>query len=342
MLRMPVATLRIWEQRHCVAAPETSPAGHRLYTSADVQRLALVKQLVDLGHAIGAVAPLTPVQLREVAATHAGTLATGGAVQARRAAVAPWRVAVAGAGLAARLIRPSTAQALRRPIVVVSTVESTASLASAGSKASYQRVDALIVESPVLDTDRRARKALHRAAAARGARAIGVVYRYASTATESAWRADECALLREPNDDGAFAAWLRALAVEPEGDPAGHRSGRRDRGKAGDPARAASNRAARNALALTVEPVGPRRYDDAALAGFAALSSTIACECPRHVAELLMQLSHFEDYSAQCASGGPSDAALHVYLERVAGTARALFESALEHVAVQEGLVLPG
>jgi predicted metal-dependent enzyme (double-stranded beta helix superfamily) len=60
------------------------------------------------------------------------------------------------------------------------------------------------------------------------------------------------------------------------------------------------------------------------------------------VAELLMQLSSFESYSAECAHRDPADAALHSYLGQVAGTARALFESALERLAVQEGLTLPG
>ena len=87
--------------------------------------------------------------------------------------------------------------------------------------------------------------------------------------------------------------------------------------------------------------VPPRRYDDATLTAIAALPSSVACECPRHVAELLMQLDGFEAYSAACASRGPADAALHAHLHQVAGRARALFESALERVAHHEGLSLP-
>ena len=94
MVRMPVATLRIWERRYGVTAPATTPTGHRLYTAADVQRLALLKQLTDLGHAIGSIATLDMEQLRDVATTHARTLA------GPRTATAPvavsWRVAVVG------------------------------------------------------------------------------------------------------------------------------------------------------------------------------------------------------------------------------------------------------
>ena len=94
-------------------------------------------------------------------------------------------------------------------------------------------------------------------------------------------------------------------------------------------------------LALPLAEIPARRYDDATLADFAGLSSTISCECPRHVAELLVQLSHFEAYSADCRSRGPKDAALHVYLQRVAAASRSLFEAALERIAIEEGLMLP-
>jgi hypothetical protein len=87
--------------------------------------------------------------------------------------------------------------------------------------------------------------------------------------------------------------------------------------------------------------VPTRRWDDDALADFAGLSSTIACECPRHVAELLMQLSHFEAYSAECRNRSAADAELHAYLQQVASTSRERFEAALEHVALHEGLILP-
>ena len=75
MVRMPVATLRIWERRYGVVSPDTSPSGHRLYTAEQVQRLALLKQLTDVGHAIGEIARLDLAALQQVAATHASAMA---------------------------------------------------------------------------------------------------------------------------------------------------------------------------------------------------------------------------------------------------------------------------
>jgi hypothetical protein len=72
----------------------------------------------------------------------------------------------------------------------------------------------------------------------------------------------------------------------------------------------------------------------------AAISTQVLCECPRHVAELISQLSSFEKYSNECLNSSVNDAKLHAYLSAVSGTARALFEEALQRVALQEGIDL--
>ncbi|WP_240636178.1 MerR family transcriptional regulator [Caldimonas tepidiphila] len=307
MLRMPVATLRIWERRYRVASPATTPSGHRLYSAADVRRLALLKQLTDHGHAIGALAALEMEQLRQVAATHASTLAQAGAPQAAR----PWQVVVVGAALERRLRRPALLRGLGRPVQVCAVFGEPGEAAQAPEGS---RADALLVHAPGLHAA--GLDGLQAAARRWSVARSAVLYGYAASAACEAFAAAGTALLRDAQDDGELARWLRDLA-EPPAPPAplppGFETGR--------PA--------------------ARRYDDATLVDFAGLSSTLACECPRHVAGLLMQLSHFEAYSAECERLGPSDAALHAYLQQVTGAARSLFESALERIAIHEGLVLP-
>jgi DNA-binding transcriptional MerR regulator/methylmalonyl-CoA mutase cobalamin-binding subunit len=58
-----VDTLRAWERRYAVVEPERDERG-RLYTETDVDRLRLLRQLVEQGHAIGRVAVLTSDELR--------------------------------------------------------------------------------------------------------------------------------------------------------------------------------------------------------------------------------------------------------------------------------------
>jgi MerR family transcriptional regulator, light-induced transcriptional regulator len=86
--------------------------------------------------------------------------------------------------------------------------------------------------------------------------------------------------------------------------------------------------------------IPPRKYDDATLAHMAGISTNVLCECPRHVAEIIAQLVSFEQYSQECLNKSTEDAHLHAYLHSVSGSARALFESALQRVAEHEGLVL--
>ena len=80
--------------------------------------------------------------------------------------------------------------------------------------------------------------------------------------------------------------------------------------------------------------------DDATLARMAGMSSSMLCECPRHVAEIIAQLVSFEQYSQECLNKTSEDARLHAYLHSVSGSARALFEHALQMLAEHEGLAL--
>jgi len=59
--------IRIWERRYKALSPSRTPGGARLYTDADVQRLRLVKQLLERGYTISAVANLDIAELSRLA-----------------------------------------------------------------------------------------------------------------------------------------------------------------------------------------------------------------------------------------------------------------------------------
>jgi hypothetical protein len=84
----------------------------------------------------------------------------------------------------------------------------------------------------------------------------------------------------------------------------------------------------------------PKKYSDETLSRVANISTAVLCECPRHVAELLAQLSSFEQYSQECLNKNSTDQQLHEHLAEVSGQARALFEHALELIAAHEGIAL--
>ncbi len=317
MLRMPVATLRVWERRYRVTQAALTPSGQRRYSTDDVRRLTLLRQLTELGHAIGNLAGLDMAQLQAVASTHANVLVAtrSGQRPARAEAGAPraWRVAVVGEALASRLQRPAVLRRLGRPIAILGPF---ADAAAAGDALAHTpgglAADAVLFHEPHLLGGWR-ESVLARAPALADL-PMAVLFGYAAEAVCDALATAGVALLREPQPDAALAQWLFGLAAAAVTGP----------------------------IPLPApETVPPRRWDDAALADFAGLSSTIACECPRHVAELLLQLSRFEAYSVACESRNSADAQLHAYLGAVAAGSRARFERALEAVAMHEGLILP-
>ncbi|MDZ7789291.1 MAG: MerR family transcriptional regulator [Xanthomonadales bacterium] len=79
-------TLRKWENRYRAVTPARTEGGTRRYTGAEVTRLRLLRELVDSGHAIGAIARLSLSELREMV----------GEQEPKPAAAGPLRVAVLG------------------------------------------------------------------------------------------------------------------------------------------------------------------------------------------------------------------------------------------------------
>jgi DNA-binding transcriptional MerR regulator len=95
---------------------------------------------------------------------------------------------------------------------------------------------------------------------------------------------------------------------------------------------------------LLVREVPARRFDDEALSTVSDLKSSIKCECPHHLADLLVGLNAFEKYSLECESADARDGATHALLYSAAAQCRHLLENALEHVLEREDLkhlVLP-
>jgi hypothetical protein len=87
---------------------------------------------------------------------------------------------------------------------------------------------------------------------------------------------------------------------------------------------------------------GVRRFTPEQLAAIVALRPSIACECPRHLADLISSLVAFERYSGECEHRSPADAHIHRELQRMAAAARGLVEAGLERVLAFEGVVLEG
>lgn len=80
----------------------------------------------------------------------------------------------------------------------------------------------------------------------------------------------------------------------------------------------------------------PRRYDDMQLASLQEIRATVQCECPNQVADLVLALAAFEQYSIACRNRNEADAKVHAMLARATGHARALMEAALAELCTFE------
>jgi len=86
--------------------------------------------------------------------------------------------------------------------------------------------------------------------------------------------------------------------------------------------------------------IAPRRFTRAQLGRLREIESKVECECPNHLSELLLALSAFEDYSANCENKSPADALMHAGLYRSTAEARRIMEDALEGLLKHEGITL--
>jgi MerR family transcriptional regulator, light-induced transcriptional regulator len=60
-------TLRVWERRYGFPTPGRDPAGERAYTFDQVEKLRVIKRLLDAGHRPGRIVPLPFAELQQIA-----------------------------------------------------------------------------------------------------------------------------------------------------------------------------------------------------------------------------------------------------------------------------------
>ena len=193
---LPVETLRVWERRYGISDTDRSAHGQRLYSDAQVRRLRLMKQLVDQGHPIGALAQLP---LEELLASAVVPLA--------RSPSQPVRVALVGQALAQRVAGGA------RELFALDIVARAAQLDGAATELTGASADVVLIEMSEL-----AESAVPAIAALRqqlGAATV-VLYRFCASATIRQLRALGCLAARAPTDAAEIVLLCQAaLAAQP-------------------------------------------------------------------------------------------------------------------------------
>jgi DNA-binding transcriptional MerR regulator len=311
---VPVPTLRIWQTRYNAFSPTTTTQGqHRLYNDADLHKAALLKTLTGQGHGIRLIAGLGNPQLQQLLQTsadmgRAAALHTPLGAPAAVARLSAW--GVVGQSLAERL--ESTALKTLRTGHALAVQQVWADLSETQNKRSTHALDVLMVSINSLN-DQTAQKILTLAEQL-GVRQTVVLYGFGQTNALALLDKGGCWVHRQTLDDATLAGIVHSAR----------------------PAQAPAIRVWGDASL----PIPPRHFSDAVLQRVANITSQVLCECPRHVAELIGQLGQFEDYSRDCLNQSPKDSELHTQLNKMAASARALFEDALRVVATHEGISL--
>lgn len=299
-------SIRMWEKRYGAVVPLRSETNRRLYRSEDVERLELMKRLTESGHAISRVANLNREQLQAlVDETPSGgeslESSPEGVATARR------RVAIVSGALAEMLEDMDLFEA--------DVVGKSASLDLVEEESDFPKADLLIVEAEALFLETISK--LRNAVGACEAKLTLVVYRFASskTVTALAKSIDGVHLLKAPVTDIQLRRECLVLL----------------------------NSLRRDGVGKSIRQPGPipaRLYEADQLARLSRISSTVECECPQHMAELLKGLTAFEKYSEECEDQNADDALMHAFLHRTTAHVRRTMEEALRHLIHAEGLNL--
>ena len=299
-----MTTLRIWETRYGAFSPVKTEGKQRLFEELDVSKALLLKQLTNEGHAISAVANLEIAQLRRMCNLQKSSQhnATTNGAQVS--------LVVVGLGMANRIESRKFAAGFKPNSLKVTNV--LADLATATDAALTEASQVLLIKVNTLQTE------VHAAIQAliqkhRFAQTI-VIYNFAPEAVVQAMKFSGLIVRREPISDSELAELIQSVLFV-------------------DQARAQE-------FGTSGSVISSRKYSDETLMRVASISTNVLCECPRHVAELIAQLASFEEYSQECLNKNADDAHLHAYLHSISGSARSLFENALEKIARHEGIDL--
>ena len=304
---VPAPTLRIWESRYNCFTPHKTEGKHRLYNDDDVLKATLLKRLTENGHSISSVAALTCTALNDLLQQQQSanqrkqlTAHPGGTVS----------MAVVGLTLASRIESKKFTLGFHHHSIQVTDIYST--LSQALESTGQHKPQILLIQCNSLHAG--IQVDIHRLAEMHGAVQVIVLYSFGQEPIIAAMKRCGMIVRRDPISDTDLADLVNSvLLIDPAQSAAGLNPG-------------------------TLIP--QRKFNDLTLMRVSGISTNVLCECPRHVAEIIAQLANFEQYSHDCLNKSSEDAHIHAYLSSVSGSARALFESALEMVAKHEGIDL--
>jgi MerR family transcriptional regulator, light-induced transcriptional regulator len=304
---VPIPTLRVWESRYSAFTPLKTDGAHRLYGEDDLLKATLLRQISEHGHAISSIANLDNQSLNELLQKYRHTSIAQSRVELQGDTV---NLAIIGNALAARIeSKKFTLKYRSNAIRVTQIYDNLDTALEAGTGPAPH-----ILLTKVMSLDANTCADIFKVVNCQKVLQSIVIYSYGQEKVIEAMKQSGMIVRRDPISDYDLADLISSVLLV-------------------DAAKSIPN--------LSHSAMIPaRKYSDSTLLRIAGISTDVLCECPRHVAEIISQLANFELYSQECLNKTPKDAHLHAYLSSVSGSARALFERALEMVATYENISL--
>jgi DNA-binding transcriptional MerR regulator len=304
---VPTPTLRIWEIRYGTFTPHKTLGNHRLYTDDDVLKATLLKRLTEQGHGISNIAKLPSRALNKLLQQQQASNQFKARAMNEDQSVS---LAVVGLTLAGRIESKKFTHSFNNQAIRVNDIFN--DLQDALGAKFEKSPEILLVKVNSLHAG--VQVGIHKLAQSCRALQTIVLYNFGQEKIIESLKLTGVLVKREPIADSELADLINSVLLVD------------------------TKQAANNLKAGTVIP--QRKYSDNTLLKVSGISTNVLCECPRHVAEIISLLVSFEQYSHDCLNKSSEDAHLHAYLSSVSGSARALFESALEVIAQHEGIDL--
>ena len=287
-------TLRVWERRYGLGASHKSETGRRQYTQSDLEHLQLVSALVASGSRIGEIANNQRKTLE--------MLLRSRSKPSDKALPEPKpSVVFLGEGLCDWLDEHQGC------LANVDARLARFALAEASDERfeDLESVDCLVVECATLSSKHLSR--LRELRERLKAQKLLVTYQMCNDRWLAELEDKDIQAVQFPPDTAYLAFEIGQCVAEKL-----TRQGESDLGE--------------------LVSVKARQFSEDELSAARRLKSTLDCECPRHISDLIRALAHFEEYSASCSVENWQDAAVHACIFAYTGQARWLMEKALSAV----------
>ncbi|MEM7401972.1 MAG: MerR family transcriptional regulator [Pseudomonadota bacterium] len=298
-------TIRAWERRYQAVVPTRTESGDRMFSRNDVKKLILLKSLVDNGNSIGTIARLDFDELKHFAEDYPNNQRNTSELSND----VDCKVVLLGDGFPIRIL-----DGLEEinGIKVTGIYESLNDFNLNTNDRSQTNI--VVIEKPTINED--IHKEISQILETSEAWHVIVIYGFANQEQIEQLQSSQVTVVRSAVDVQELARMCIYHSGGSEQLPS----------------------LEKNSTLHYEQTIPSRKFSNKQLSKLAGASSTIKCECPMHLSNIVRDLVAFEIYSAECESENKQDAALHNYLHATTAQARSMLEEAMAHLIRVEGI----